>query len=166
MTALTRLYPRLMMASAMVSGCLFGSIAIVITMDILLRNGGFGNLPWALEASEYALATATFLGAPWVLYKGGHVNIDILLRAVNARAFLWLELLGDLLGLLTSILFAVFAVRAALDSLAMHSMVYKTLVFPEWWLYVPVVFCFVLLGVEFGCRAVRTVRTGSAGPES
>lgn len=162
MTAFARLYRGLMAASAMVSGCLFGLIAVIITVDIVLRNGGFGNLPWALEASEYALAAATFIGAPWVLYKGGHVNIDMLLRAVSSRAALLLELLGDLLGLLTSALFSVLAVRATLDSLAMHSMVYKTLVFPEWWLYVPVIFCFVFLGLEFVQRAARAVRTGQA----
>lgn len=166
MMPFTRLYRGLMAVTAMVSGCLFGLIALVITVDILLRNGGFGNLPWALEASEYALATATFVGAPWVLYKGGHVNIDMLLRVVDARASLLLELLADLLGLLTSALFSVLAIRSALDSWATHSMVYKTLVFPEWWLYVPVVFCFLLLGLEFGRRAARAVRAGQAEPEA
>lgn len=159
MTAVMRLYRGLMAATALISGGLFGLIAVVITVDIVLRNGGLGNLPWALEASEYALAAATFIGAPWVLYKGGHVNIDMLLRAVGPRSAVLLELLGDLLGLLTSALFTVLAIRSALDSLATHSMVYKTLVFPEWWLYAPVVFCFVLLGIEFLRRGMRALRT-------
>jgi TRAP-type C4-dicarboxylate transport system permease small subunit len=46
-------------------------------------------------------------------------------------------------------------------------MVFKTLVFPEWWLFVPVPLCFALLAVEFlrrmlGANGLAPSRQGTA----
>jgi hypothetical protein len=45
-----------------------------------------------------------------------------------------------------------YALRMLLDSRAAGSLVMKSLVFPEWWLYVPVPIGFALLALECGRR--------------
>ena len=54
-----------------------------------------------------------------------------------------------LVGLAVSAILVVYGVRTILNSAAQSSMVFKSVVFPEWWLYVPVPICFALLTIEF-----------------
>ena len=56
-------------------------------------------------------------------------------------------------------MFIWYGVKAIADSRQLGSMVFKTLVFPEWWLFVPVPLCFALLAVEF-LRAHSSPRGG------
>jgi C4-dicarboxylate transporter DctQ subunit len=67
----------------------FGIIlgAIILVFDTLSVNAEifsrylFGqSLMWVVEISEISLLFITFLGAGWVLKKGGHVNVDIFLN--------------------------------------------------------------------------------------
>ena len=51
----------------------------------VIRNFGFGGLPWSNEVSEYILYLVTLLSAPWLLRRGQHIRVDILLRALPAR---------------------------------------------------------------------------------
>jgi TRAP-type C4-dicarboxylate transport system permease small subunit len=48
-----------------------------------------------------------------------------------------------------------YAWRMLADSRQAGSLVMKALVFPEWWLYVPVPICFALLSLECARRVWR-----------
>jgi TRAP-type transport system small permease protein len=123
---------------------LLGASALAITLDVIGRNLGLGTLPWILEVSEYVLPLATFLVAPWLLYRNQHVRLDVLLRAAP-----WLSRLTDLIGLTVSAVLVLYGVRTILNSAQQGAMVFKSVVFPEWWLYAPVPVCFALLSFEF-----------------
>lgn len=43
------------------------------------------SIGWVVEITEYILVFSTYLGAAYVLKKGGHVNIDILTNYLNPR---------------------------------------------------------------------------------
>jgi len=62
---------------------------------------------------------------------------------------------ASLLGLVISLVMVWYAVRMLLDSRQAGSLVMKALVFPEWWLYVPVPIGFALLALECGRRVLR-----------
>ena len=40
---------------------------------------------WVIELSEYAILYMTFLGTAWVLQQDGHVEMDIVVNALQAR---------------------------------------------------------------------------------
>ena len=48
-----------------------------------------------------------------------------------------------------SAVFVVYGIRAVAASLQQGSLVIKSIVFPEWWLFAPVPVSFAFLGVEF-----------------
>jgi TRAP-type C4-dicarboxylate transport system permease small subunit len=75
----TLLYPRILQSLAACAAVLLGAAAAAITFDVVARNLAVGSLPWILEVSEYVLPLATFLVAPWLLYRNEHVRLDILL---------------------------------------------------------------------------------------
>jgi TRAP-type C4-dicarboxylate transport system permease small subunit len=131
---------------------LFGAIAVVIVLDVVTRNAGLGALPWALEVSEYALPLATFLAAPWVLFHGAHVRVELLLTALPPAPARALGVAADALGLAVCLVFLHFGIVSALDAWRIGALVIKTLVFPEWWLLAPVPLCSALLAIEFGRR--------------
>lgn len=149
MTSLSFLYSLLMRACGVVAALLFGIVALLVTLDVILRNLGYGTLPWIVEISEYSLPVATFLTAPWLLHTNQHVRVEILVTSVPRAVARWLDQLADLVGLAGSLTLAWYGLKVILDSRAIGSLVIKTLVFPEWWLFVPLPVAGVLLAVEF-----------------
>jgi TRAP-type C4-dicarboxylate transport system permease small subunit len=140
----TLLYDRVLQWLAACAAVLLGASALAITLDVLGRNVGLGTLPWILEVSEYVLPLATFLVAPWLLRRNEHVRLDVLLRA-----WPWLNHVTNVVGLAVCAVLVLYGVRTILNSAQQGAMVFKSVVFPEWWLYAPVPLCFTLLAVEF-----------------
>ena len=124
-------------------------LALLVTVDVLARNLGLGTLPWILEVSEYGLPLATLLVAPWLLYRSEHVRLDVLFTALPPGVARALDRFSDLVGLAVSAVFVVYGARAVASSAQQGSLVIKSLVFPEWWLFAPVPPCFALLTIEF-----------------
>jgi TRAP-type C4-dicarboxylate transport system permease small subunit len=140
----TSLYARTLQWLAAGAAVLLGVSALAITLDVIGRNVGLGTLPWILEVSEYVLPLATFLVAPWLLYRNEHVRLDMLLGV-------WPRLghVTNVIGLGVSVVLVIYGVRTILNSANQGAMIFKSVVFPEWWLYVPVPLCFALLTIEF-----------------
>jgi TRAP-type C4-dicarboxylate transport system permease small subunit len=146
-------YARTLEGLAACAAVLLGASALAITLDVVGRNVGLGTLPWILEVSEYVLPLATFLVAPWLLYRNEHVRLDVILVA-------WPRLghVTNVLGLAVCLVLVVYGVRTILNSANQGAMIFKSVVFPEWWLYVPVPICFALLTIEFVRRLAPAVR--------
>lgn len=147
-----RFYVFLLKGFAGAAALLLGAMALLVTLDVVLRNVGLGSVAWVNEVSEYSLPVATLLIAPWLLYRNEHVRLDVVLQAVPRRLCVVLERCCDVIGIAICAVFVWYSVRLILDSSRIGSMMVKTLVIPEWWQYalVPVSFC--LLAVEFARR--------------
>lgn len=161
-------YTWLMRVCGGVAALLFGAMGLLIASDVLLRNLGLHWIPASTEISEYMLMVATFVAAPWLLHQGAHIRIDLLVQKLPLRWAQRLELVCDVLAALVCAVLAWHSARVALDAHGQGSMVFKELMFPEWWLYLPLLFAAVLMAVEFVRRAVcalRALARRSAVPE-
>jgi TRAP-type C4-dicarboxylate transport system permease small subunit len=134
---------------------LIAFIALIISLDVIMRNTGLGTIPWMLEVSEYAQFLATFLGAPWVLKHGAHVRVDVVVSGLPARAARFLELLGDAIGLLSCLVILYYALVIVFTSRREGANIIKILIIPEWWVFAIVAVSALLLIVEFICRMWR-----------
>jgi TRAP-type transport system small permease protein len=152
-----RAYHLLMHGCGVASALVIGVVALLVTCDVVARNVGIGGFPWVVEVSEYSLPLATFLAAPWLLYKNEHVRIDMLLTALPATAARRIDLAVDAVGLAVCAVFVLYGIKVIADSMQLGSMIIKTLVLPEWWIFMPLPACFTLVGMEF----VRRMLTGS-----
>ncbi len=159
-----RLYHLLMHGCGVTAALTIGVLALLVTFDVIARNIGLGSFPWVVELSEYSLPLATFLAAPWLLYRNEHVRIDMLLTALPQQAARQIDRAADLIGLAVCVVFVWYGVKVIADSAKLGSLVIKTLVFPEWWLFLPVPLCFALLGIEFVRRMTGPVALASKGP--
>jgi TRAP-type C4-dicarboxylate transport system permease small subunit len=156
MTRLSTIFGKLFEALAVLAALMLLAMVILVSADILLRNLTRTGFAWANEVSEYGLYGMTLLVAPWLLRRGQHVRIDLVLGAVPARVGWLMEAIGDLLGFLVCVVMVRYGFHMAYDSFRAGSLTIKNLVFPEWWLLWPLPLCFTLLAMEFACRLHRS----------
>jgi len=157
MDRLSRWYGGVLTFFASLAAVLLFFMMLLICADVLSRNLpaiGF-KLKWANEVSEYGLYLITYLAAPWLLRRGQHVRVDLLLRGLPPQ-FAWLlEWLADVMGLLISTVILYHSLLMLVDAFRSKALVFKELVFPEWWLLAPVPVALLLLTIEFVFRMHR-----------
>ena len=98
MDRLSAAFGRLFEALALVAALILLAMTLLVAADIILRNVARIGFPWANEVSEYALYLMTLCTAPWLLRRGQHVRIDIVLTLVPPRVAWVMEALVDVLG--------------------------------------------------------------------
>lgn len=84
---------------AMVSTALIIAAMLIVCQMIMMRY--VFRLPtiWQTDFVVFSATAAMFLGAPYVLLKGGHVGVDVIELMVGDRTRSALKVLGSLLGL-------------------------------------------------------------------
>jgi TRAP-type C4-dicarboxylate transport system permease small subunit len=160
-------YGRVLEALALLGAALILAMTLMICADVLLRNvrliPGMAGLEWSNELSEGMLYLITMLTAPWLLRRGQHIRVDIVLRAVPKSLGWGFEWIADALGLLCCVAMGYYGARAALASYHAGSMSIKTLVTPEWWLLSALPIAFLALAVEMAFR-MRRLYLGERAP--
>jgi TRAP-type transport system small permease protein len=164
---LSHLYGRLLEALA-AAGCLLVLLMmLVICGDVLLRNTALvpsmRGLAWANDLTEAGLYLTTMLAAPWLLRRGQHIRVDIVLRAIPKRAAWYCEWVADLVALACCLVMVAYGARMAWASYKSGAMTIKTLVTPEWWLLAPLPVAFALLAIEMLFR-MRRLLQAERGP--
>ncbi len=157
MKQLSTIFGRLFDAFALLAALGLLAMVVVVTADILLRNLAGTGISWANEVSEYALYLITLFTAPWLLRRGQHVRLDLVLTLVPPRVAWTMEVAGDILGLAVSLVLVRYGAAMTIDSARMGAITIKNLVFPEWWLLAPLPITFALLAIEFIFRFQRLI---------
>ena len=167
MQRLEAAYGRLLDALALVACALVLGMTLMICADVLLRNvriiPGLAGLEWSNEISEAMLYLLTMLTAPWLLRRGQHIRVDVILRAVPKRVGWAFEWITDVVGLCCCVLIAWYGARAAIASFKAGSMSIKTLITPEWWLLSALPVAFLALSIEMLFR-MRRLAHGERAP--
>ncbi|MEZ2722044.1 TRAP transporter small permease [Paenalcaligenes hominis] len=131
------------------SAITFGLMSVLVTLDVLLRNLNIDLIPASVEITEYMLMIATFIAAPWLLYQGGHIRIDVVVNVLPRSLQRLLGLLSNALGFFVCGVLAWQSWTVLQDSHHQGSVVFKELIFPEWWLSLPLLIGSALLTLEF-----------------
>lgn len=147
-----RAYARLLDALGVGAGAVFAVIALATTYDVGLRSVFGGTVKGLVELVEYALFATTFLAAPWLLRHNGHVQVDFLVTALPERMRPAVRRAGDAVGLAVCAVLLVYALRVSYSAWQGGSLVLKTMIFPEWWLFAVVAVSMALLVLEFARR--------------
>ena len=158
MTRLSNAFGRLLDGLAYLAALTLLAMVAMVTGDIVLRNLTRTGFPWANEVSEYALYGITLLTAPWLLRRGQHVRIDLVLTYIPPRVAWLMEAAADVLGFVVCLVMMRYGLKMTIESAVHGSITIKNLVFPEWWLLWPLPLCFALLATEFAFRFDRLQR--------
>ena len=142
-------YEKALTAGLIISCLAIFLMAVGVSSDVILRNLKLANLPWVVEISEYVLYLATFLAAPWVMHKGGHTRVDLVIRLLPSRAGKLTQAIADGIALLICLFLLYYGARTALEALRLKSLIIKQLIVPEWWLFAIIPISGLLLTMEF-----------------
>ena len=159
MSRLSNAFGKLLNALAIAAALTLLAMVVMVTADILLRNLTRTGFAWSNEISEYALYVITLLTAPWLLRRGQHVRVDLVLTLVPVRIAWLMEAAGDVIGFSVCVVMLRYGFKMSLDSAMLGSITIKNLVFPEWWLLWPLPVCFALLAAEFAFRFDRLIHS-------
>jgi len=155
MHLLDRLFDRLLTALAWGAAAIFAATALLIPVNVVLRNG-FGTAIYGLlDLIEYGLLGATFLAAPWVLAKNAHVSVDLVTTALGPRMRRVFAITANLIGAAVTAVFLWYALQAVDTSMSRGSMVRTSFTFPEWWVLSVVPASMALILIEFLRKLLR-----------
>lgn len=154
-----RFYHGLMSVCGGIAALTFGLMSVLVTADVVLRNLNIDIIPAGVEITEYMLMIATFIAAPWLLYQSAHIRVDVLVNLLPKPIQRFLVCICDLIGLVVCGTLAQQSLMVLLDAHQQGSVVFKELIFPEWWLSVPLLIGAVLLTIEFIRRLALDLRT-------
>ena len=158
-------FGRILDACGAISAFLVLLVTVIITANVILRNVFGSRVPGDVDASEYTMLLTTVFAAPWLLRKGQHVRIDLLLHRLPSLGGWLCEIFVDVLGFVVSVLMAWYATRVFFVSIADGIKIVKEYTFPEWWVLWPLPLMFILVAVEFVFRFHR-VLTGPRRPRN
>jgi TRAP-type C4-dicarboxylate transport system permease small subunit len=160
-------FGRLLEVLAAIGCALVFLMMLVICVDVLLRNvalvPSMRGLGWANDLTEASLYLTTMLAAPWLLRRGQHIRVDIVLRAIPKRAAWYCEWIADVLALACCLVMVAYGTRMTWASFKSGAMTIKTMITPEWWLLAPLPIAFLLLAVEVLFR-MRRLLHAERGP--
>jgi TRAP-type C4-dicarboxylate transport system permease small subunit len=149
---------RLMQACGITAALVIGVMTVLVGYDVLARNLRLPSPGGIAEASEYGLALATLLAAPWLLWSEQHVRLDLLQMSLSPAAWRRLYRAAALVCLAISAVLAWYSVAVIIDLRQSGAVVMKAFTFPEWWVYVPAPLCFGLLALEAARQLLRGPR--------
>jgi len=86
-------------ALALVATLLIIAAMLVVCQMILMRYVFTAATIWQTDFVVFAATAAMFLGAPYVLLRGGHVGVDVIEMLVKPRTRARMRVLASLLGL-------------------------------------------------------------------
>lgn len=136
------------------------AFTVLLPTDFLLRKLRLGGFEWLNEGAEYFLYFGVFLSACWVLQKGAHVRVDIVIAALPQRQAVALERAMDLFGAALCLIMAYYGTRGGYFAWMLQTLPDKDLRIPNWVILAVFSVSFGLLAIEFLLRYYRAGRTG------
>lgn len=110
------------------------AMMIGISAEVALRVFSSRSIPGSIELTEYGLFISTFFVAPYLLRTNEHIRVDIVMSRVDPVTARRVEY-GVLLTIIAiSLVTAYVGSTVMLGSARDGTMIFKDLIFPQWWL--------------------------------
>ncbi len=143
---------------AFVAGILLVAAVLTVCFEICMRYFAHRPQVWTVEICEYILFTIAFLGAPWLLKKGGHVSIDILVAQFGEKGQSYLGLFSTASGIIVSAVICWFSIWTSYDCYESGVLITKTLSIPKHYFLVLITLGYLFLLIEFARQFLGHLR--------
>ena len=144
-----KIFDRIIDFMAFLAGVLLVGAVLIVCFEIWMRYFARRPQVWTVEVCEYILFAIAFLGAPWLLKKGGHVSIDIVVSQMGLKTRNLLGLFSKAMGVLVSAIICGFSMATSWESYVSGVVVIKTLSIPKYYFLLLIALGYFLLLVEF-----------------
>ncbi|SIS64295.1 C4-dicarboxylate transporter, DctQ subunit [Roseivivax lentus] len=141
-------------------GLLLLAVAIIL-VDILLRATIAYALPWAGEATRYAIIWLVFIASGIGARHGAHISIDFLAEMASRKVAIQIARTGAVISAGTCILLTVFGVQLTTQMRA-FGQTSPSLEWPMWIIYLSVPIGAALMALRFTQSAFELSDTEEA----
>lgn len=145
-----KIFDRIIDLMAFLAGVMLVGAVLIVCFEIWMRYLVRKPQVWTVEVCEYILFAIAFLGAPWLLKKGGHVSIDIIVAQMAPKTQIYLGLFSKAMGILISVIICGFSMATSWDAYISGVVVIKTLSIPKYYFLMLIALGYFLLLIEFG----------------
>ncbi len=118
-------------AGGTLAGVLLVALMLVVSVKVFFRYVLHEGLVGIDQISGMGLLYITFLGAAWVLKRGGHVTIDILSVRLNPETQRWLSIITSIVGAIVCLILTWYGTLEAFGSWQRGIMTAKELEIPR-----------------------------------
>jgi C4-dicarboxylate transporter, DctQ subunit len=161
------IFDRLLDVGAFCSGILLIFIMLSTCYAILARNVGITQI-WQNEIAEYCMLYITFLGTAWLLRIEGHVKMDIVINALNAKARTFLGILTSIVGSIMTLVLVIVGFQVTINSFVKGAYESTSLLTPTFLIQMIIPIGSIFLCIQFMRRTygyIKEMRKASLGDE-
>ena len=155
----SRIFDWVVDLSALVGAVIVLFVAFTIGFNVLMRRVFEAPVPWALPMTEFSLLYLTFLAAPIVLRREGHVRMTAITEQMGESARLWLYVVGSLIGAGVSLTLVWQTAEKTFDELRSGAVLLSGIEVDRWLVTWVIPYGFMLLAIQFLRMAVNAVRS-------
>lgn len=157
LSRLDTIFEKMIIALKNIALLLLVLITLMGVLEVLLLNLFNVSVAWMLEVSEYALAYIVFLAAAKMVNHGGLIKIDIFVKSLGTKTQLVLELIGNFICFLVSLIITTFGLFKVLSLYEQGVRTQSVLELPKGLLLVIIPLGFFFLTLEFLRTMIRLV---------
>ena len=153
-----KIFDRIIDLMAYLAGVLLVGAVLIVSFEICMRYFVQRPQVWTVEVCEYILFGLAFLGAPWLLKKGGHVSVDILAERVSPKTREGLGMFSTAIGVFISAIVCWFGLVTARECYLTGVVVTKTLTVSKHYFLILISIGYLLLLIEFGRQFLQHLK--------
>ena len=135
---------------AFLAGILLLLVTFFVSYSVIVRYLHIKPPIWILQYTEYALLWITFLGAAWLLRKGGHIRIDTVIMRLGPKTRSIIEVIIAVLGFVVCIIIVWFGTEKTLEFYERGILDVKAVIVPLYPLFLIIPLGGFMLLLQFG----------------
>jgi len=138
MKVLIRIVDRCVTVLAGVAAAILGVLLLAVCFATISRytvNKPFAEL---IDLSSYALVWVAFLGAPWLMSRRGHVQIDLFISRVSPKAQRYWNAAANFAMVVIAMVMAYVGMVITVDYLINDRVMQDVMETPQWILLLPI----------------------------
>jgi len=125
------IYGKIINSLGALSGILIAYVLLIMSLDVIMRF--FFNRPmvWQSDITIYIMVYITFLGTAWLLKKGGHVSIDMLVERLDPPSRAILGIFSSIIGIITTLILTWYGVITVIETFQAGSFYFAQIYIPR-----------------------------------
>jgi len=152
------IFDRIIDFMAFLAGVLLVCTVLIVCLEIFMRYFVHRPQVWSVEVCEYFLFGIAFFGAPWLLKRGGHVNVDVVIEHMGEKGQNYMRLLAAATGIIISAIICWFSLVTSWECYSTGVIEVKTLSVPKHYFLIVIFLGYLLLLFEFARQFFKHLR--------
>jgi C4-dicarboxylate transporter DctQ subunit len=135
--------------AAVMGGIVIVTMALMITVAVLIRYYFHLSVAWSTELAEYFIYLNVVLASPWVLRKDAHVVVDVFVNILKPETRRRVAVFINLLGAVTVLVLFYYSALATYENYLKGTQTIRIMPVPK---YLPLLFIpimSILLAFQF-----------------